>query len=45
MDHLDGVIYLDRMTGLKDLCFTEEMMKYRLETDTSEEGTIKFFDR
>jgi hypothetical protein len=45
MDHLDGVVYLDRMQGLKDLCFTEEMMKYRLETDTTEEGTIKFFDR
>jgi hypothetical protein len=45
IDHLDGVVYLDRMTGLKDLCFTEEMMEFRLEADAIEEGTIKFFDR
>jgi len=44
-DHLDGVVYLDRMQGMKDLCYEEEMIQYRTEHDTLEEGTIKFFDK
>jgi peptide deformylase len=44
-DHLDGVIYLDRMQGMKDLCFEEELMDFRVDNDTLEEGTIKFFDK
>ncbi len=32
-DHLDGVLYIDRMRGLKDLAFTQECERYHLPQD------------
>jgi peptide deformylase len=44
-DHLDGVVYLDRLQGMRDLCFEKEMEEFRRDNDVCEEGTIKFFEK
>lgn len=38
-DHLNGVVFLDRMRDLRSLCFEEEWEEFVAETETSDEVT------
>jgi peptide deformylase len=33
MDHLNGMVYLDRMTDMRELCTRENYMRWRLENE------------
>ena len=42
IDHLDGILFLDRMRDLRMLSFTEEWSRYLADTPDIQEGKVKF---
>ena len=38
VDHLDGILYLDRMEGLSSLCFFDEYSRYWADDEDEDEG-------
>ncbi len=46
IDHLNGVLYVDVMENMKDLCYEEEYLNWRAtDPEDSYEGTVKFFNK
>lgn len=46
VDHLNGILFVDHLETLKDLCFDEEYFEYRAsDPEDCYEGTVRFFDK